>query len=223
MKELLLAATLLTAAGSVFAADMPVKAPRYNDAPAVAPSWMGFYAGASLGARLADNDWRSSDLAPSVAAIAQLGAVSGSMDSTAARIGAYAGYNWQLTPFVIVGFETDFGWANNRSTANPAPGTNSSQGGVPFTTSLPIATVSERWDGSVRGRLGMLITPNALLYGTPGLAWQSVQLSASCTALIVGNAYCTLNHNESDSRTMSGWTVGGGLEHRVVGQLACTG
>jgi outer membrane immunogenic protein len=127
---------------------------------------------------------------------------------------AYAGYDWQFAPGWIAGFEADFGWANNRSTANPAPGLNSIQVGTPF-TNLPIAMVSERWGGSVRSRLGMLITPDALLYGTAGLATQCVQLSASCTT--TGNAYCTLNHDESVSRAMTGWTVGWGLEYRLWG------
>ena len=212
-KRLLLGVALIAVAGSAFAADLPVKAPP----PSVPPSWTGFFVGVSLGARVANNDWRSSDVAPSllsVLPVIQLGPLSGAIDSAAPRVGGYAGYNWQFAPAWVAGFEADFGWANNRSTANPAPGLNTMQGAT-VVTNLPTANVSENWDGSVRGRLGMLITPDTLLYGTAGLALQSVRLSASCTN--TGVAFCTLNRDEAVSRTMTGWTVGGGLEHRFWG------
>ncbi|HLH93039.1 MAG TPA: hypothetical protein VKX28_31840 [Xanthobacteraceae bacterium] len=99
------------------AADMPLKAPA-----TIASSWTGFYGGLGLGGRWAENDWRTSDvLAPF--GFTQTAGDHGAMDSVAARISTFAGYNWQFAPAWIVGVEGDIGWANNNKTTTPLPGT----------------------------------------------------------------------------------------------------
>ena len=72
-------------AGSALAADIPAKAP-----PA-APSWSGFYAGVSLGARWATNDWQTSNVSPNFGAniFTPTAGTGGAMDSVAARLGGY--------------------------------------------------------------------------------------------------------------------------------------
>ena len=215
MRQLLLA---LSAAvlGVIFtqvalAADLPIKAPV---APVAAvPNWTGFYFGGAVGARWANNDWRSSDLFPTFGPTPQVGNTSGAMASAGARFSAYAGYNWQFAPTWIAGIEADIGWANNSKTANPLPGTNNTAAPL----GLPIGTVKETWDGSLRGRLGYLVTPDTLLYGTGGVAWQHVRLSAYCPTNGAVVFFCFLPQNESHSKTMTGWTVGGGLEMKVWG------
>jgi outer membrane immunogenic protein len=196
------------------AADMPLKA------RSVAPvwSWSGFYAGASVGARWAENDWTSSDIFPFFGGMVQP-VSSGAMNSVAARIGGYAGYNWQVAPAWVVGIEADFGWGNNSKTANPAPGTAglTGPGCVGVCTSPPTATVKENWDGSVRGRVGTLLTPDLLLYATGGVAWQNVTISASCAPDGTTSQFCLISESGSASKTMTGWTVGAGVEHRLFG------
>jgi len=136
------------------------------------------------------------------------------MNSTAARIGAYGGYNWEIAPTWLIGIEADYGWANNSKTGT-VPGTiGTILGGT--VTNPPTGTAKETWDASVRGRLGMLVTPDTLLFGTAGPAWQRVQLSASCIVTGSGTDFCSLTHNESDSKTLLGWTVGGGVEHKIL-------
>ncbi|MSO66402.1 MAG: porin family protein, partial [Pseudolabrys sp.] len=215
--RLLLAVLAALAAGPATAADMPVKARVYQAPAAVAPSWSGFYGGLSLGARFADNNWRSGEVLPLFGAGAvQPGATSGSMNSVAARIGAYAGYNWQFAPAWIAGIEADIGWADNKKSANPAPGTNVLVYGV-LPPILPIGTVKQDWDGSVRGRLGTLIYPDTLLFATGGLAIQRVKLSASCAVSNPAVDFCFTPQNESYTKTMTGWTVGGGVEQKLWG------
>jgi outer membrane immunogenic protein len=200
-------------AGSALAADMPAKA-----LPAAVPSWSGFYAGVSLGARWAANDWRTSDIAPNfgAGAVVQTAGTGGAVDSVAARFGGYLGYNVQLSTSWVAGVEADFGWADNNKTTNPAPGTAGLFLGTPF-VGLPSGTVKETWDGSIRGRLGYLVTPAALVYGTGGVAWQRLELNANCT-VVIGNSFCFGNsHNETYASTRVGWTVGGGVEHMIGG------
>lgn len=199
----------------VLAADMVVKAP--PPVAAVAPSWSGFYGGLALGARWANDDWTTTDIQPIFVpifpVIATLDGSHTTLHSAAARIGAFGGYNWQLSPAWIVGLEVDAGWAQNSDVVNPVPGTNDA---AVLGKNPPVGTVKENWDGSVRGRLGTLITPDTLLFVAGGLALQQVELSASCAG---GGAagFCLTPLSQSNDMTMPGWTVGGGVEHQVWG------
>lgn len=209
------AGTLAWAAlmGPALAADLPVKAP-----PAAAMSWSGFYAGVSIGARWGDNDWQTSDVAPvfGAGAFVPTAGTGGAIDSVAARFGGYLGYNAQISTSWIAGVEADFGWADNKKTANPAPGTAGSLFGAPLIGS-PSGSVRETWDGSLRGRLGYLVAPATLVYGTGGVAWQRLEHNATCT-LVPGNGFCSGgSYNETYASTRVGWTVGGGVEQMIGG------
>lgn len=197
-------------AGSALAADMPVKA------PLAAPSWSGFYAGLSLGARWAANDWQTSDISPNFPGTIVLTAgTGGAIDSVAARFGGYLGYNAQISTSWVAGVEADFGWADNKKTVNPIPGTAGLFFGTPL-VGLPTGTVKETWDGSLRGRLGYLVGPSTLVYGSGGVAWQHLEVNANCT-LVPGNGFCFGRaYNETYASTRVGWTLGGGVEH-VIG------
>jgi len=63
------------------------------------------------------------------------------------------------------------------------------------------------WFGTVRGRLGILATPQVLLYATGGLAYGEVDSSAVIGA--AGTAFSTV------SNTHVGWTVGAGIEGMI--------
>lgn len=198
-------------AGPAIAADMPTKA-----APP-APSWSGAYAGVSLGARWADGNWQTSNVAPNFApaTFVPTAGTTGAADSVAARFGGYFGYNAQISAFWVAGVETDFGWADNSKALNPIPGTAGLFFGAPL-LGLPSGTVKTSWDGSLRGRVGYIIAPATLLYGSAGVAWQRIDLSAACT-VVPGNSFCFANpHNETIASTRIGWTVGGGVE-RMIG------
>jgi len=69
------------------------------------------------------------------------------------------------------------------------------------------------WFGTVRGRVGALVTPNALLYVTGGWAYGHTTTSASAALLGVGAA-------TSVGRNQNGWTVGGGLEYALNSWLS---
>ena len=63
-----------------------------------------------------------------------------------------------------------------------------------------------RWLSTFRGRLGWLLNPTLLIYGTGGLAVANVETTDS--VLLVNGR----NNTVSDSATRTGWTVGGGVE-----------
>jgi len=214
------------AAAPAVAADMAVKAP-----PAIpmapAASWTGFYLGVDAGARWSD---------PRVDvpnAVNQLGAslipgdcspncVPGeSFDGTAFRFGPYLGYQLQFAPQWVAGIEGDWAWAENKVTRNGMvyPG-----GGNPYFITGNVGdsfAVKTTWDASARGRLGYLITPSFLVYGTGGAAWIHLETDSSCGPASIASDTCNpigaapgtgTPFTIQNSHTMVGWTVGGGLE-----------
>jgi outer membrane immunogenic protein len=180
-------------------------------APA-AVSWRGAYAGLGLGLRASRTDaTKTSD--NTVAPFNSGSADTLPLDGVAFRGGAYAGYNWQVAPGWVTGVEGDFGLANQKTTLGGiefAPGggqtTNAADGrndGL---------SVKNTWDASLRGRLGYLVTPTLLVYGTTGAAWQHFEVTSTC----VSPSFCVLNGFTpaviSFSTTRTGWTIGGGIE-----------
>jgi outer membrane immunogenic protein len=110
--------------------------------------------------------------------------------------GGQIGYNFQFGQSFLAGVETDF------------QGTTISNNGVSLwaqytsplgSTLTPLGqfNASVPWFGTVRARLGYLITPTILLYGTAGFGYGGVSIS---------------NYNN----TRTGWTAGGGVEWMVL-------
>lgn len=100
--------------------------------------------------------------------------------------GATVGYNWQFGTFVA-GLEADGAWANISQSS---------------TDLLLGVTTSAKLDASatVRGRFGVAFD-QVLLYGTAGLALADAKLSTTALGLTL-----------SDSKTLTGWTAGAGVE-----------
>jgi outer membrane immunogenic protein len=213
-----------------FAADMAVKAP--PPAPAPVPTWTGFYGGIQFGGAW-NNETVSSSPNDPVAAALLSGAfgISGQQPVvTSFRLnqsgwagGADAGYNWQVTNW-LVGIETDF---SGTSLSGQASGTSILQGppAEVFTQSINAQTSTD-WYGTVRGRLGWLATPSLLLFGTGGFAYGRVGDSANYTfngaagPHLFGadpsfSFFCSSNNPcfaGSSSSIRTGWIAGGGLE-----------
>ncbi|MGH6820051.1 MAG: outer membrane protein, partial [Methylocella sp.] len=147
-------------------------------------------------------------------ALAALGTTNHSLRQAGFIGGGQIGYNYQLTNSFVVGLEADI--------QGIAGGTKSATIGA-FTLVTPFAenyvstaTVTKRVEylGTVRGRLGFLVTPTLLAYGTGGLAYGGVRASASFAATeSLGPAtYLPVFGASSFSNTRVGWTAGGGLE-----------
>lgn len=186
LKHYLLASTICVLPFAASAADMPVKAP-YRAVAVEAPyTWTGFYAGVNGGF--------GGDKVTYPFAI--LGAP-GSADLTSSGFfaGGQVGYNWQFAPTWVAGVETDIQWSDIQSKLD------ASLGGF----SLSAGTKLDYF-GTVRARVGYLVTPAALLYATGG--WAYGQTTTSLTVAPFGIAF-------SESNNKSGWAGGGGLEYRL--------
>jgi outer membrane immunogenic protein len=181
------------------------------------PDWNGYYLGASLGGRIASNDWNTYLVCPNSRFCG--GGLIGpdnqrSFDSAGVRLGAFGGRNWRMGESWLAGLEAEFGWASNRSSSGPIPGTTLS-GLLPSYTVGDNASVNLSWDASVRARVGMLLRPDTLLFGTAGLALQQVEMTASCSNDGF-STFCSqpsgVPHYDSQTMVLPGWTIGAGLE-----------
>jgi outer membrane immunogenic protein len=130
------------------------------------------------------------------------------LNDTAFRFSPYAGWNLQVAPRLVVGVEGDWGFANKATTLSGVIYPNQFSG-----IAADSFSVKTTWDASVRGRIGFLATPSVLAYATGGGAWLHVESTSTCNSAspscsIVGAAPAVI----TDSKTKTGWTVGGGLE-----------
>jgi outer membrane immunogenic protein len=215
-----------------FAADLPSKkAPAYLPPPPP-PLWTGFYVGVNAGGTWSENNNISVATIPYFGDPASIttGALgTGALGANSSGFigGGQIGYNYQFSPNFVVGIEADIdGVAGTRgahSFANAAPGTFTFLG-LPFSYVAAAGNSAARsldYLGTVRGRIGYLVTPTLLIYGTGGLAYGGANFNVSSfntssfslnfngfTAS--GSVFGLSNASISDTRV--GWTAGGGLE-----------
>jgi outer membrane immunogenic protein len=191
--------------GSAFAADLPPRT--YAKAPAVAPvtNWSGLYVGGNLGYGWGSGNTDFSFL-PSPAEFGLNNTTLGARSSGVIG-GAQLGYNWQIGS-VVTGVEADIQGSGIKGSAR-APA-------IPTIVLLESSLSSEHklsWFGTVRGRLGVTVTPELLLYGTGGLAYGRVDASANWfEPFEVGGLHFQAQAPASVSKTKVGWTAGAGAE-----------
>ncbi len=117
------------------------------------------------------------------------------INDSAYTAGGQTGINWQFAPSWLAGIEGDFSWAGiDRTTRG-------------FDTNIALGTET-RWIATLRGRLAYSTGP-ALLYVTGGGAW--VKLRETYDAF--GNP------TQTGTKTLSGYSVGGGIETVLAGNL----
>lgn len=149
-------------------------------------SWSGFYFGVNLGGAFGSQDTSLIDNATGATA------ASGSVSPNGFIIGDQIGYNWQINQWVL-GLEADI-----QGSTQQEDGTLSGLGStVDYTSRL-------RWFGTVRGRVGWAYD-RFLPYVTAGWAYGRAQIDGTATTGIV-------TRNFKNEETLSGWTVGAGVE-----------
>ena len=176
------------------AADLPRKAPAYTPPPPVF-SWTGFYIGGHAGYRWADADVTFPSVQPGDDFFSQLNYKPSSFVG-----GLQAGYNYQFAPNWVVGVEGDWSWGNSSKTQQFDP-----VGLDQF------VTVKAQWNASLRGRLGYALD-RSLFYVTGGVAWMRVKVET----VDFDDGVTDPNSSLTQSRTFTGWTVGGGYEYAFL-------
>jgi len=192
------------AAVPALAADMAVKAPA-PPPPAPASNWTGFYIGVDGGYGWNNGTGNRLCYGPG-------GFFSGCVANISADVirpegwlaGGQVGYNWQ-SGISLLGIETDFQWSDiNASNTVPI--------GVPGVSYTASANMD--WFGTTRIRVGILPSPNLLVYATGGFIYANESVS-TLTLLPAG-----LNWPTAASFTRGGAVAGGGVEYKFAGNFS---
>jgi outer membrane immunogenic protein len=180
-----------TAVGAVLPAAAPLQ-----------PGWRGAYAGVNAGYAYGSDPFDQSVSDP-VMGLQFFSQASTNIASHGPVLGGQAGYNWQADR-IVLGLEVDADWGNQRATActlicESFPGNNQD------------TTISRKfnWISTVRGRLGVQ-NSGYLLYVTGGGAFAGLSETDAFPDLP--------GQSMAFSETRSGWTVGGGIEAKLVGR-----
>lgn len=202
-----LAAAFAFAAFQAQAADLYAPGVSTKDAPMydMGPNWTGFYLGVNGG-----YGWDAASSTLTASAFETLDSAAGTASAKLSPGGWFGGgqlgYNLQRDRLVF-GVEADFQGAGIvGSTATEAL----SQGGNLVTDAWAKSRLD--WFGTLRARAGYAFG-GSLLYATGGFAFGGVRDSLSWTITNGGNS---LGDSAGRNTTLTGYTVGGGLETAVT-------
>ena len=174
------------------AADMPVKA---RPLPLIV-SWTGFYIGGEVGGGWGHEVGTTLFTTGLASAGSQTpGDISGMVG------GVEVGFNYQVTPSLVVGIAGEWLWSNvDGSTSKP-----SNVAGIFLNGSTSVQSYS-----TVTGRIGYAVG-DWLIYGKGGAAFSRADYNANATT-----AAGAVLQNATTRISRSGWTIGAGVEHSLV-------
>src|SRR5262249_9667311 len=184
-------------------------------------TWTGFYAGLNGG-----YSWSHWD-SDSIAGIFPSGTGFGTTFSPNLKgwvFGGQAGYNWQVNANFVVGVEADL-----QATGERASIAGSRTFLTPISSDFHLTTTQTTadewkfpWFATFRGRAGVLVGPQTLLYGTGGLAVGEFKFAnsfVSTSQLLIGQTTnipagpaVTVASAFSGNTTRVGAAIGAGLE-----------
>jgi outer membrane immunogenic protein len=201
-----LATALLS--GAALAADLPTKkeAPAFVPPPA-AVSWTGFYIGVNGG--YAGDEFKY----PFSGNYEDVISASGAADLTSSGFlgGVQAGYNYQFASSWVAGLEADIDATS--ITGKVSVNASGSFEGYPASGSVS-AKSEQPYLGTLRGRLGYLVTDRFLVFGTGGLAYGQVKTSADA-GYSYGPGPDSGTFSWSKDTIHTGWTLGAGVEYMI--------
>jgi outer membrane immunogenic protein len=209
-------------------------------APAAVPyvsGWNGFYIGGEVGGKWVTDDWTTTCVQGG--GLAQCGNAlnaiqfPGAPDSTAShsfktsglRAGVYAGAMFQVNPSWVAGIEGDYAFYSKSSTVGGLLGcstlacSNNAGFGPPLDPNALVndrTSVKNKDDFSLRLRAGFLVTPDILVYGTGGVAFQRVEATMTLDGSTSPASAPLGVHTQTDGAWLPGWTVGGGVEWKLA-------
>lgn len=199
-------------------------------------NWTGWYVGGNVGYGSGGHtDLTGNGSAPNGGVPTGFFGFADSQSSglNAAISGAQVGYNYQLSPTWVAGFEADIqspgqrgsGQFNDAITSQICRilfvGSPICQIGSPVPlsgTALTSYQANIDWFGTVRARLGLLVGDRLLVYGTGGLAYGRVAVSGNTSVAAAANdlgtilSYTSAMGSFGASQTRVGFAAGGGLE-----------
>ena len=201
------------------------------------PSWTRFYAGLNVGYGFGGDEYVLNSGSPGGFLTTGVNATIGNallstnntggvVSSSGVIAGGQVGYNRQVTPQFVFGVEADI-----QGSGLNGSGTLSGVGlrQVNATTNLGYVLstrITENLSsiGTARGRVGYLVAPTVMIYGTAGLAYGEKNLTATPSRVTFqvsptydyGSTYTSIFSQGSASNFAAGWTAGGGAEWMVA-------
>ena len=173
-------------------------------------TWDGLYFGGDLGGAMSNT---TATVIPS--GCFATGACGGGTSNNAQRTffgspngggftaGGHVGYNFRISPALLIGIEADIAY-------DGASGTSSARStlSAPLSGSETVrAAVSQDYLGTVRGRVGFIPSERWLLFATGGAAFGQTKSTTSVSFTAAGDTYAG-----STSAASTGWVAGAGAE-----------
>ncbi len=174
---------------------MATKAPIYKAPPAPVTSWTGCYLGGNIGYGWAPTKWTDPTTGVQFASMTVDGFVAGGQ----------IGCDYQINQQWVVGVRGMFEDGLKGSDQN------SLDTALTDTTRVP-------WFATVVGRFGYLIDSTSLIYIQGGGAWVRNELNECCNTVVVVPP--PLITDGVANTTLTGWTVGIGIEHMFTPYLS---
>ena len=190
-------------------------------------NWTGFYIGINAGGIWSTNDAFDTDGEKIFAnpafpagsnAVADALAIVGTNDLSVGQAGfiggGQIGGNFQFAKWFVVGLEADFqGIGGTEDSASQSKTTALVGFAEHYDSTVHVSKSSDSF-GTVRARLGFLVTPCLLAYATGGVAYGGVNARTSFEAVeSLGNPpYPPIHDHSRFSNLRGGWAAGGGLE-----------
>ena len=221
---LLASAGAMALAGMALAADLPGRGPPPVYLPPPVFTWTGFYAGLNAGYTFGGSNSVDVATASAVAISAGSQPLPDAIAASATDVlslsnsrfigGGQVGYNLQFANSWLVGIEADIQGTGARSSAGAiviAPITGVSPSIAQAQSNISVNTAVD-YLGTVRGRLGFLVTPTLLIYGDGGFAYGGVHEGVDIASTFPPTGLGLSPAFGSVTNTRTGWTAGGGLE-----------
>ena len=215
---LLASAGAMALSGAALAAE-PAPVPPPAPPP---PQWSGFYVGGNAGGTWSNNNSVATVTGngASFPGFDPLGIASAGLATTSVPLkidgfigGGQWGDNYQFANRWVGGFELDFqGIASGNHRTTLFGQATADVAGVGFSTNQNL-TASKRldWLATDRVRLGYLISPTFLAYGTGGVAYGTTRASVAIAQTVSPGFSSGASFGYFD-KTLAGWTAGGGVE-----------
>jgi outer membrane immunogenic protein len=194
------AALVGLAVGPAMAIDPSLLRMPYRTPPPVA-SWTGCYVGATLGGVWGKSDvtWAPNPPGFTLGGVLTAGAARTTLSSSGFSGGGEVGCNYQMSSWLVLGVEGDF-----ESAALGTTRTAGGAGGVsPFTESF-----GSHWLSTIRGRAGVAVG-QWLFFASGGAAFANLSLTDQIF-------FAGSSNMGAFNGTVTGWTVGGGVEWAVT-------
>ena len=225
--HLLIGTAVMAFQAPAVAADVPVAPYPLPPPPVVSEPWSGFYLGVDAGYSF--SPWRSSSTAP----LFFIGSGFAAEETARAEgwlAGAHIGFNCLVDGTWLWGFEADIAGSGVAASLNGFWSAS-----IPTVDNLfnvvNTQTTSNHWSSSwyatVRGRIGGLASPVALVYVTAGVAFAQFHFSTQTTTtaqlfgpgptgtLAFGPLLTTVSPTFDGSATRVGGALGIGVEYKI--------